>query len=78
MLDAAALAKVITSVLAPAVPYLVKAGDQAWGEASKKLGADVWDPPHAPPPPPPPRPTPPIPAPPNGKNGCGPQKKKQN
>jgi len=43
MLDAAALAKVITSVLAPAVPYLVKAGDQAWGEASKKLGADVWD-----------------------------------
>lgn len=43
MLDAAALAKVVTSFLAPAVPYLLKAGDQAWGEASKKLGADVWD-----------------------------------
>jgi hypothetical protein len=43
MLDATALAKMVTSFLAPAIPYLLKGGEQAWGEASKKLGADTWE-----------------------------------
>jgi len=43
MLDAAALAKMVTSLLAPAIPYLLKGGEQAWGEASKKIGTDTWE-----------------------------------
>jgi hypothetical protein len=43
MLDAAALAKMVTSLLAPAIPYLLKGGEQAWGEASKKIGTDIWE-----------------------------------
>jgi hypothetical protein len=43
MLDTVALAKIITSLLSPAIPYLIKGGDQAWGEASKKIGADTWE-----------------------------------
>ena len=43
MLDAAALARMVTSLLAPAIPYLLKGGDQAWGEASKKIGTDTWE-----------------------------------
>jgi hypothetical protein len=43
MLDATALAKMVTSFLVPAIPYLLKGGEQAWGEASKKLGADTWE-----------------------------------
>jgi hypothetical protein len=42
MLDTVALAKIVTSLLAPAIPYLIKGGEQAWGEASKKIGADTW------------------------------------
>ncbi|WP_310487844.1 hypothetical protein [Chamaesiphon sp. VAR_69_metabat_338] len=37
-----ALARIVTSLLAPAIPYLIKGGEQAWGEASKKIGADTW------------------------------------
>jgi hypothetical protein len=43
MLDAAALAKMVTSLLVPAIPYLLKGGEQAWGEASKKIGTDTWE-----------------------------------
>jgi hypothetical protein len=43
MLEAAALAKVVTSVITPAAPYLLKAGDQVWAEASKKMGVEVWE-----------------------------------
>lgn len=43
MLNAAALAKMATSLLTPAIPYLLKGGKEAWGEASKKMGSDTWD-----------------------------------
>jgi hypothetical protein len=43
MLDAAALAKMVTSLLVPALPYLLKGGEQVWGEASKKIGTDTWE-----------------------------------
>lgn len=43
MLDTAALAKIVTSLLAPAIPYLLKGGEHAWGEASKKMGGDTWE-----------------------------------
>lgn len=43
MLDAATLAKMVTSLLVPAIPYLLKGGEQAWGEASKKIGTDTWE-----------------------------------
>jgi hypothetical protein len=43
MINSDALAKIVTSFLAPAVPYMLKGRDQAWGEASKKMGADAWD-----------------------------------
>jgi hypothetical protein len=42
MLDVAALAKMVTSLLAPAIPFLIKGGEQAWVEASKNIGADTW------------------------------------
>ena len=43
MLDIIALAKIVTSLLTPALPYLLKGSDSAWGEASKKIGADTWE-----------------------------------
>ena len=42
MLNSDSLAKIVTSLLTPAVPYMLKGWDQAWGEASKKMGADAW------------------------------------
>jgi uncharacterized membrane protein len=42
MLDTVALAKIVTSLLAPAIPYLIKGGEQAWEEAAKKIGSDTW------------------------------------
>ncbi|WP_265415785.1 hypothetical protein [Aphanothece sacrum] len=41
MLDVVALSKTVTSFLAPSIPYLLKGGEQAWGEASKKIGSDT-------------------------------------
>lgn len=38
-----ALAKTVTSLLIPAIPYLLKGGEQAWSEASKKIGTDTWE-----------------------------------
>lgn len=43
MLDTSALAKMVTSLLVPAIPYLIKGGEQAWEEASKKMGTDTWE-----------------------------------
>jgi len=43
MLDLAVLAKMVTSLLIPATPYLLKGGEQALGEASKKIGTDTWE-----------------------------------
>lgn len=43
MLDIAALASTLTGLLAPALPYLVKFGEQAGTEASKKIGVDAWE-----------------------------------
>ena len=43
MVDAAALAKTITLLLSPTIPYLLKGGEQAIGEASKKIGSDAWE-----------------------------------
>lgn len=43
MLDIAALASTLTSLLAPALPYLIKFGEQAGTEASKKISLDAWD-----------------------------------
>ena len=43
MLDASALAKVVTSFITPVIPYLLKGKEQAWEEASKKVGADAWE-----------------------------------
>ena len=43
MLDIAALASTLTGLLAPALPYLVKFGEQAGTEASKKIGLDAWE-----------------------------------
>lgn len=43
MVDAAALAKIVTSLLTPAIPYLLTGGEKAWGEASKKIGTDTWE-----------------------------------
>lgn len=43
MLDAATLARMVTSLLAPAIPFLLKGSEQAWGEASKKIGTDTWE-----------------------------------
>ncbi|MEG4997121.1 hypothetical protein [Microcoleus sp. B4-D4] len=43
MLDPQPLANMVTSLLVPAIPYLLKGGEQAWGEASKKIGTDTWE-----------------------------------
>ena len=43
MLDIAALASTLTSLLAPALPYLVKFGEHAGTEASKKISLDAWE-----------------------------------
>lgn len=43
MLDIAALASTLTGLLVPALPYLVKFGEQAGTEASKKIGVDAWE-----------------------------------
>ncbi len=43
MLDIAALASTLTGLLAPALPYLLKFGEQAGTEASKKIGVDAWE-----------------------------------
>lgn len=41
-MELALLAEALTFFLAPALPYLLKLGDQAAEEAVKKLGADTW------------------------------------
>ena len=41
--DAAALAKEVTPFLAPFLPYLLKAGEEAAKEAGRKFGADAWE-----------------------------------
>jgi len=43
MLDVSALARMVTSLLAPSIPYLLKGGEQAWEEASRKIGTDTWE-----------------------------------
>jgi hypothetical protein len=43
MLNIAAFASMLTSILAPALPYLVKFGEQAGTEASKKISLDAWE-----------------------------------
>lgn len=43
MLDTAKLAQIVTSLLSPGIPYLLKGGEQAWEEASKKIGTDTWE-----------------------------------
>lgn len=43
MLDPGTLAKMVASLLTPVIPFLLKGGDQAWTEASKKIGPDAWE-----------------------------------
>ena len=43
MLDITVLASALTSLLSPALPYLVKFGEQAGTEASKKISLDAWE-----------------------------------
>jgi hypothetical protein len=42
MLDVTLLAKDITTLLVPAIPFLLKGGEKAFEEASKKIGGDTW------------------------------------
>ena len=42
-MDPQALAQVLTSVLAPVLPYLLKAGEKAAEEAGKRIAADTWE-----------------------------------
>jgi tetratricopeptide (TPR) repeat protein len=42
-MDLVALTHTIATTLAPALPYLLKAGAKAGEEASKKIGADAWE-----------------------------------
>lgn len=41
-MDYALLAEALTIFLAPALPYLLSAGEEAGKEAAKKIGADGW------------------------------------
>ena len=43
MLDVTLLAKDITTLLVPAIPFLLKGGEKAFEEASKKIGGDTWE-----------------------------------
>jgi hypothetical protein len=43
MVDPGTLSKIFVSFLAPVTPYLLKGGEQAWSEASKKIGPDLWE-----------------------------------
>ncbi len=43
MLETPLLAQMVTSLIVPAIPYLLKGGEQAWTEASKKIGTDTWE-----------------------------------
>lgn len=43
MHNAAELAKMVTSFLTPAIPYLLKGGEEVGQGMLKKMGSDVWD-----------------------------------
>jgi hypothetical protein len=44
MSDATSLATTVSGLLTPAIPYLLmKGGEQAYLEASKKIGSDSWE-----------------------------------
>jgi hypothetical protein len=43
MFDLNAIARDVTSALAPFLPFLLKLGDKATEEAAKKVGAAAWD-----------------------------------
>lgn len=43
MLEPDQLARTVTSLVSPAIPYLLKGGEQALQEASKKIGTDTWE-----------------------------------
>ncbi|HMH41864.1 MAG TPA: tetratricopeptide repeat protein [Pyrinomonadaceae bacterium] len=42
-MDLVALTHAVTTTLAPALPYLLKAGGKAGEEAAKKIGGDTWE-----------------------------------
>ncbi len=42
-MDPQALAQLVVSVLAPVLPYLLKAGEKAAEEAGKRMAADTWE-----------------------------------
>jgi len=42
-MDPTTLARSLVAFLTPFLPYLIKAGERAAEEASKKLGADAWE-----------------------------------
>ena len=42
-MDIQALAQQLVGFLAPFLPYLLKAGEEAAGEAGKKFGAEAWE-----------------------------------
>jgi hypothetical protein len=43
MIDITVLAQSVTALLAPALPFLVKAGEQVGTGALEKMGADAWE-----------------------------------
>lgn len=43
MIDITVLAQSVTALLAPALPFLVKAGKQVGTGALEKMGADAWE-----------------------------------
>ena len=42
-MDSQTLAQQLVGSLAPFLPYLLKAGEEAAGEAGKKFGAEAWE-----------------------------------
>jgi hypothetical protein len=43
MVDVTLLASEITALLVPVIPFLLKGGEKAFEEASKKIGGDTWE-----------------------------------